>query len=140
MKYLKLTSLTLALLLIFAFTACGNANSTKSTQSGDNNGSNSVSIKEGSDHLLASAQDLKKAIDSGDNNQVKKLGPELEDKWSVYEDQVKPKYPDLYAKVEKYLDPAIAGSKASTIDKKTLESLVVNLISAVKQLRDKSAK
>lgn len=83
---------------------------------------------------------LKMAIDLGENSQVKKLGSDLEDKWRVYEDQVKSKYPDLYAKVEMCLNPAIAGSKVSPLDKKTLKPLVYQLISAFTQLRDKSAK
>lgn len=115
----------LALGLSLVLTGCGNSN-------------NQVSkVQSGVKKLLTSTKSLKKAIDQGNDKQVKKIGPTLETEWSSFEDQVKPKYPDDYAEIEKYLDPAIAGTKVTPIDKKTLSPLVDNLIKAVQNLSTK---
>lgn len=50
--------------------------------------------------MLSITETLNAAIDSGDEATVKTTGPQLEDAWSPFEDNVKQKYPDLYKKVE----------------------------------------
>jgi iron uptake system EfeUOB component EfeO/EfeM len=131
-----LFSIGLIFFLLVGLTGCGSTNSSD----GSKHVSKTVSIKQGSDTLLNTAKQVKKAIDAGNKSDVQRLGPELEDNWSVYEDQVKSSYPDLYKKVEKYLDPAVAGSKASNLDKATLEPLVDHLIATVQELENKAKK
>ncbi len=98
----------------------------------------SVSIKDGVTNLLTLAKDLKTDISAGDQTKVKENGPKLEDIWSSFEDNVKPKYPDLYAKVEQFLDPTVAGSKADTLDKQVLLKLDDGLIQALTELSQKA--
>ena len=45
---------------------------------------------------------------------------------------------DLYGKIEKYLDPTIAGSQAATLDKQALSSLNNQLTDALKELASKT--
>lgn len=94
-------------------------------------------IKTGVTKMLGITADLKSAIDAGDEAKVKVTGPMLEDAWSPFEDNVKQKYPDNYKKIEDYLDPTIAGSKASPLDKLTLGTLNENLTKALNELAEK---
>lgn len=91
-------------------------------------------IKGGVTKMLSIANELKTEISSGDDAKIKETGPKLEDIWRSFEDSVKPKYPDSYAKVEQYLDPAVAGSKAATPDKQALSKLNDQLIQALNDL------
>ncbi len=111
------------------------ANTTASSSSKAENAT--LNIKDGTTKLLALANQLKAEITSGDQAKVKEDGPKLEDTWSSFEDSVKPKYPDLYAKVEQYLDPTVAGSKANPGDKQTLQKLDNGLIQALTALSEK---
>jgi len=45
---------------------------------------------------------------------------------------------DLYEKIEKYLDPTIAGSEAKTLDKEALGNLNGQLTNALKELQKKT--
>lgn len=45
---------------------------------------------------------------------------------------------DLYGKIEQLLDPTIAGSEASTLDKETLSTLNDKLTDALKELDNKT--
>lgn len=94
-------------------------------------------IKTGVTKMLTITTELKSAIDAGDEAKVKVIGPQLEDAWSPFEDVVKQKYPDNYKKVEDFLDPTIAGSKASPLDKQTLGTLNDNLTKALNDLAAK---
>lgn len=114
----------LALILTFVIAGCGTSN-----QSSD--------IKAGTAQMLSVTADLKAAIDSGDEAKVKALGPKLEDTWSPFEDNVKKKYPDLYKKVEDYLDPTIAGAKATPLDKQALGKLNGEMTQALSELAAK---
>jgi iron uptake system EfeUOB component EfeO/EfeM len=135
MKRQTLFQVGLVFFLIFGLTGCGSSNQPSHATK---KASKTISIKQGSKTLLDTAKQLKKASEAGNKSAVQKLGPKLEDNWSVYEDQVKSSYPDLYEKVEKYLNPAVAGSKASTLDKAMLESLVDQLIATVQELEKKA--
>jgi len=94
-------------------------------------------IKTGVTKMLSITADLKTVIDAGDEAKVKVTGPQLEDAWSPFEDDVKLKYPDIYKKVEEYLDPTIAGSKASSLDKQALGTLNGELTQVLNELAAK---
>lgn len=135
MKKRRLTLFALFITLSLSLVACGTSNSS-SGQDGKSQ-TKTTSVKDGLNQLLASSKKLKSAISQNDEEKVATIGPKLEDEWSAFEDQIKPNYPDNYGEVEKYLDPAIAGSKSKPLDKKTLLPLVDNLIQAVQDLSDK---
>ena len=100
--------------------------------------SSNSKVSDGVNKMLDTTEQLSKAIDSGDQAKVKEVGPKLEDQWSSFEDDVKKDNKDLYGKVEKYLDPTIAGSKAATLDKSALKTLNNQLTDALKQLAEKT--
>ncbi|MEH7439249.1 hypothetical protein V7182_17380 [Neobacillus drentensis] len=95
-------------------------------------------VSDGVNEMLETTGQLSKAIDSGDQAEVKEVGPKLEDQWSSFEDDVKKDNKDLYEKIEKYLDPTIAGSEADTLDKDALSTLNDQLTDALKELADKT--
>ena len=95
-------------------------------------------VSDGVNEMLETTGQLSKAIDSGDQAKVKEVGPKLEDQWSSFEDDVKKDNKDLYEKIEKYLDPTIAGSEADTLDKEALSTLNDQLSDALKELADKT--
>jgi iron uptake system EfeUOB component EfeO/EfeM len=95
-------------------------------------------VSDGVNKMLDTTEELSKAIDSGDQAKVKKVGPQLEDQWSSFEDDVKKDNKDLYEKIETYLDPTIAGSEAATLDKEALGNLNGQLTDALKELDEKT--
>ena len=101
-------------------------------------GSQDSKVSDGVNKMLGTTEQLLKAIDSGDQAKVKEVGPKLEDQWSSFEDDVKKDNKDSYAKIEKYLDPTIAGSEATTLDKEALGNLNDQLTDALKELADKT--
>jgi iron uptake system EfeUOB component EfeO/EfeM len=101
-------------------------------------GSSNSKVSDGVNKMLGTTEQLSKAIDSGDQAKVKEVGPKLEDQWSSFEDDVKKDNKDLYEKVEKYLDPTIAGSEAATLDKGALNTLNNQLTDALKELAEKT--
>jgi iron uptake system EfeUOB component EfeO/EfeM len=121
----KLTSFVLAIVLgsVLVLAGCG---------------SNNSKVSEGVNKMLDTTGQLSKAIDSGDQAKVKEVGPKLEDQWKTFEDDVKKDNKDLYAKVEKYLDPTIAGSQATPLDKNALSTLNGQLTDALKELANKT--
>ncbi|HEY8910571.1 MAG TPA: hypothetical protein VIM51_09870 [Desulfosporosinus sp.] len=94
-------------------------------------------IKTGVTKMLSITVDLKTAIDAGDEAKVKVAGPQLEEAWSPFEDTTKQKYPDLYKKIEEFLDPTIAGSKVSPLDKQALGTLNEKLTQVLNELASK---
>ncbi|MEH7097253.1 hypothetical protein [Neobacillus vireti] len=95
-------------------------------------------VSDGVNKMLDTTEELSKAIDSGDQAKVKEVGPQLEDQWSSFEDDVKKDNKDLYEEIEKYLDPTIAGSEAATLDKEALGTLNEHLTDALKELDEKT--
>ncbi|MFK9094140.1 hypothetical protein [Bacillus salipaludis] len=95
-------------------------------------------VSDGVNKMLATTEQLSKAIESGDQAKVKEVGPKLEDQWSSFEEDVKKDNKDLYEKIEKYLDPTIAGSEASTLDKDAIGTLNDQLTDALKELDKKT--
>lgn len=93
-----------------------------------------MDIKTGTSQMLAITSQLKQALAAGDETKVKQLGAKLETTWSQYEDQVKAKHADLYKNVETYLDPTIAGTEASPLNKNAVSKLNDQLIQALQEL------
>lgn len=120
----KLTSVLLAAGIAgsLLLAGCGSANS---------------KVSDGVNKMLNTTSQLSAAIDSGDQAKVKEVGPKLEDQWSSFEDDVKKDNEGLYEKVEKYLDPTVAGSKAATLDRGALGKLNSQLTDALKELAKK---
>ncbi|WML43226.1 hypothetical protein [Neobacillus sp. PS3-40] len=123
MKRITVMILTLVIVSVFALAGCG---------SKDNK------VADGVNKMLNTTDQLSKAIDSGDQAKVKEVGPKLEDQWSTFEDDVKKDNKASYEKIEKYLDPTIAGSEASTLDKTALSTLNNQLTKALKELDSKT--
>ncbi|UOF89098.1 hypothetical protein LSG31_14320 [Fodinisporobacter ferrooxydans] len=123
----------------------GNGSTAQTTQqasqgtssASDKSNASATDIKSGVAKMLSVATDLKKQIEAGDEAKVKSTGPQLEDAWHSFEDSVKAKYPDQYAGVEKFLDPTVAGSKISPLDKQTLSKLDDQLIQTLNDLAQK---
>ncbi|MNK27542.1 hypothetical protein D3C87_459000 [compost metagenome] len=141
--------LLMSILLISALTlsACGSKpnqsgqpNSTEATAATGKTEDKTISdsaIQEGTAKLLKTAKQLRKASTVGDEAKIRDLGPKLEETWATFEDGVKPKYPDIYEQIEKNLDPTIAASKASPIDKEILLKIDNQLIQELYDLSQK---
>lgn len=95
-------------------------------------------VSDGVNNMLETTEQLSKAIDGGDQPKVKEVGPKLEDQWLTFEDEVKKDNKDLYEKIEKYLDPTIAGSDATELNKDALNTLNNQLTDALKELAKKT--
>ncbi|KRE93153.1 hypothetical protein ASG89_06510 [Paenibacillus sp. Soil766] len=93
-----------------------------------------VPFKEGSTTLVTSVDSLKGQLEVSKIKDAKKLADQLEDQWASFEDEVKPKFPELYFKVEKFLTPLEAGLKEDKLDFPTLTALNTNLKSALTEL------
>jgi hypothetical protein len=120
-----------AIIGTIALAGCSAANSsvskTHSAQT-ESNAKKDTGIKDGITKLLSATNELKKDIPSGDEVKIKNAGKKLGDTWSSVEDIVKPKHPDLYDNVEKYLNPLVAGSQVVPVDKQVLLKLNNQLI------------
>lgn len=142
---MKLSRIILASAIVISLglAGCGTtnttpqANQTEQKASQDTSNPGASDIKTGLTKMLSITAELKTAIDAGDEAKVKTTGPKLEDVWGPFEDNVKQKYPDLYKKIEESLDPTIAGSKASPLDKQALGKLNGDLTQALNELAAK---
>lgn len=94
-------------------------------------------VSNGVNEMLKTTDQLAKSIDSGDQARVKGTGPKLAEQWKKIEDKVKKDHQDLYEKIEKYLDPTVAGSQAASLDKQALGNLNKQLAAALKELAAK---
>lgn len=95
-------------------------------------------VKAGVSKLLTTTDELKKAINASDEAKVKEIGPKLEEIWKTFEDGVKPRCPDLYEQLEKSLNPEVAGSQVSPLDKQTLGQLNDQLTQTLHELENKA--
>ncbi|MDQ0199922.1 hypothetical protein [Neobacillus ginsengisoli] len=95
-------------------------------------------VKAGVAKLLTTTDELKQAINASDEAKVKETGPKLEEIWKTFEDGVKPRYPDLYEQLEKSLNPEVAGSQVSPLDKQTLGNLNNQLTQTLHELEQKA--
>ncbi|KRF10797.1 EfeM/EfeO family lipoprotein [Paenibacillus sp. Soil787] len=93
-----------------------------------------VPVKEGSAALLTSLEQLKGQLDTSKVKDPKKQSTLLENQWASFEDEVKPKFPELYFKVEKFLTPLEAGLNQDKLDYATLTALNTNLKAAITEL------
>lgn len=84
--------------------------------------------------MVGHTSELKKAIEAGNEAKVKEIGPMLEETWKTFEDGVRPRNADLYEKIEKSLNPEVAGSQKSPIDKQVLTQLNDGLAQSLKDL------
>ncbi|WNR42286.1 EfeM/EfeO family lipoprotein [Paenibacillus roseipurpureus] len=93
-----------------------------------------VPFKDGSAQFVTTIDTLKGQLDASKVKDAKKVADQLEDQWASFEDEVKPKFPELYFKVEKFLTPLEAGLKEDKLDLPTLSALTKNLKSAMTEL------
>ncbi|TVY08218.1 hypothetical protein [Paenibacillus cremeus] len=91
-------------------------------------------VKAGANQMLATTAELKKEIAAGNDAKVKELAPKLEDVWKTFEDGVPPRSADLYEKIEKSLNPEVAGSQKTPIDKQVMTQLNDGLTKALNEL------
>ncbi|BFT71607.1 imelysin family protein [Paenibacillus sp. P36] len=119
----KLIILAAATTLVLA--GCGKTETAEVTK---------VPFKEGSAALLTSIDQLKGQLDANKIKDAKKLSTQLEDQWASFEDEVKPKFPELYFKVEKFLITLEAGLKQDKLDYPTLSALNTNAKAAMAEL------
>ncbi|MGZ4107228.1 MAG: hypothetical protein ACXVP5_12845 [Tumebacillaceae bacterium] len=117
---------------------CGSSSSDQQSKPAPAQQTATPDIKAGVQKMIATSTDLKAAIDAGDEAKAKTVGPQLEDEWSSFEDAVKSKYPDLYEEVEKSLDPTIAGSKATPLDKAVVGKTNDELMASLNKLAQKA--
>lgn len=122
-KSQQLIILAAATTLVLA--GCGKTETTEVTK---------VPVKEGSAALLTSLDQLKGQLDTSKVKDPKKQSTLIENQWASFEDEVKPKFPELYFKVEKFLTPLEAGLKQDKLDYATLTSLNNNLKAAITEL------
>lgn len=85
--------------------------------------------------MLSVVEELGKQITSGDASKAAASGEQLEATWHSFEDSVHTQYASSYKDVETYLDPLVAGTKISPLDKKTLGNLNQQLQTALQSLQ-----
>ncbi|MGG1550648.1 EfeM/EfeO family lipoprotein [Paenibacillus ferrarius] len=121
----QLTVILVAAATTLALAGCGKSEPTEVAK---------VPFKEGAATMIASVDSLKTQLDASKVKDAKKLSDALEEQWASFEDEVKPKYPELYFKVEKFLAPLEAGLKEDKLDFPTLTVLNTNLKAALTEL------
>jgi len=125
-KFKLIVTITIVGMLFFAF--LGGCESEKAAQ---------PSLGNKVANLIVVAGNIKDDLSTGDKDKLKVDGPRLEEVWAGFEDTVKAKYPDSYAKVETFLDPALAGIKADPVDVKIMHQLLDQLIQTLEELKSK---
>lgn len=127
--------LSLAIMGSIALTGCSTAVSKTVNPSAktEAQAKKNTGIKEGIKKLLSVTNQLKREIASEQEEKIKGTGKELSDTWVSFEDNVKPKHPDLYDNIEKYLNPIVAGSNTMPLDKKVLANLNDQLIQVLNE-------
>ncbi|TRY28032.1 hypothetical protein FOI68_01335 [Brevibacillus sp. LEMMJ03] len=136
---MKRSHLIVALALVgsLSLAGCSSSSNDHAGHDGAAHQQEASEIKAGVDKMLEITAEIKKSVEAGDEAKVKEEGAKLEGAWGPFEDKVKEKYPDLYKKVEDALDPTIAGTEASPIDKETVGKLNDQLTQALQELSDK---
>lgn len=122
-KSLQIILVAAATTLVLA--GCGKAETTEVVK---------VPLKDGSAKLVTSIDGLKGQLDTSKVKDAKKWADQLEEQWASFEDEVKPKYPELYFKIEKFLTPLQAALKEDKLDLPTLTALNTNLKAALTEL------
>lgn len=93
-----------------------------------------TSTADGAKAMQSTLTELQKQLDAKDAGKVQDEAKKLEDSWASFEDHVKSKTPELYAKVEAPLGIIQAGAKSSPLDTATLTSAVKDLNSVLNEL------
>ncbi|MFC5448903.1 EfeM/EfeO family lipoprotein [Paenibacillus aestuarii] len=93
-----------------------------------------VPAKEGAAAFLKSVDGLKGQLNQQKVDDPKKFSATLEGEWASFEDEIKPKYPELYVKVEKFLTPLMAGLTQEKLDFTLLGQLNDGLKGALTEL------
>ncbi|MDI3257024.1 MAG: imelysin family protein [Kyrpidia sp.] len=104
-------------------------NGTGASQSGEQ--TSTADLKSNIQNILETADQLRQALADRNEAQIRSLGQKLNDQWASFEDSLRQKDPIQYTKIEKYLNPLVAGVKASPVDVHTLTSLNDGLIQAL---------
>jgi iron uptake system EfeUOB component EfeO/EfeM len=135
-----LVVMTLAGILVLSGCGQGNTGNGKTSSETQDSASHTVTdadIRQGVSAMLSLAHEFKVEIESGDEAKLKVTGSRLEETWSRFEDGVKVRFPDQYENVETVLDPVVAGSKTSPLDKATLARLDDQLVQVLNTLKAK---
>lgn len=85
--------------------------------------------------MLTLTDSLSKQVGAGDQPKATDSGEQLEATWHAFEDAVNARYPQNYKDVEKYLDPLVAGTKATPFDKKAMSTFNQHLQTALQSLQ-----
>jgi iron uptake system component EfeO len=139
MKFTRIL-IIFALITALGLTACSNGKTAPSNKGGEaaagqgGGGAAAAEPKAATEQMMQASDQLKELLQGGKTDQAAKKAVELEDQWSTFEDGIKPKYPDLYVKVEKYLSPLVSGAKQNPIDKDAMLKTNADLHSALAEL------
>jgi iron uptake system component EfeO len=139
MKFTRIL-IVFALITALGLTACSNGKTAPSNKGSEaaagqgGGGAAAAEPKAATEQMMQTSDQLKELLQGGKTDQAAKKAAELEDQWSTFEDGIKPKYPDLYVKVEKYLSPLVSGAKQNPIDKDAMLKTNADLHSALAEL------
>lgn len=117
-------------------TGCGTSQGQPagSTAESTTSKSDAADVAQGVTRMLEDLHQFRQALTAKDSNHVKQYAEELEQTWESFEDRVKAASPDLYRKIEDPLGILQAGSKAESLDQKTLSDAANGLENALKEL------
>lgn len=142
----KFAMMLVSLAMIAAFAAgCGNketenkpaaATETAQTTNSEEPAAATVDSPTGTARMIATAADLKTQLDASDETKVKEVIVKLEQDWLSFESDIKTKYPDLYVKVEKFLNPLIAGGKQEKPDLTVIRTLSEGLEPVLQEMSE----
>jgi len=84
--------------------------------------------------MATESQTLSDLLKAKKDADIKKQAEKLDAIWVSFEDGIKPKYPELYVKVEKYLTPLTAGAGLAKLDYDALDRFNKELGGALAEL------
>lgn len=92
-------------------------------------------IADGAKQMRTELAELKKAVDAGDAANIKKYAEETDEAWEKFEDAVKEKDKDAYAKIEDPLHAITAAAKEATPNQKLLQEQIAKLDALLAELK-----
>jgi iron uptake system component EfeO len=138
-RILPLVSVTILSSAIIA--GCGQqgdqqtSQTTPASQVQENKTSNdSTSLQNSTSTMIQTSEQVKKALDEKKDSEIKTQVQQVNDQWIAFEEQIKPKFPDTYVKIEKYLMPLTAGAKQEPLNVGTLAKMNDQLHSTLQEL------